>query len=1132
MDERSDNANSRDPAAEDCAGAERERESFLHRTCADDPSRRRRVAMLLDRLAGTNAGQPRAVDPAFAVPSTISSESPPDGPVVAVTRRPVDAGTLIDGKYLLEQRIGAGGMGVVFLAKHVALDRRVAVKLVSNAHLVDANAIRRFEREAVVMARLKHPNIVTIYDFGISVDAGAYFVMEMLEGVTLGQEIRNAGRLDVERAVSIVGDVCKAVEAAHAAGVIHRDLKPDNVFIESAPGGSDVVKVLDFGIAKLRETGDGSEPEGFGGCIGTPAYMSPEQCRDDAIDPRSDVYALGCVLFACLTGRPPFIGGSVVSLLARHVDGVPPHPSSFNPDIPEALDDVVLRALNKMPDERQPSAAEFAAQMRHAVGARYEVPQEAPPSELWEALESSSTTGPRESNLPAPVTSFIGRAVDLSALVSSIESSRFITLIGPGGIGKTRLAFEAGRVMRGRFDDGVFAVDLRNRSNSLDVARAFAEVFGVQEDPRKPILESLGEALCERSMLIIVDTCEHVIDAAGSVVEALLDAAPRLRVVTTSREALNREGETLFHVLPLAVPGATRRGSGQDQVLSSAAVQLFIERALQKRRGLDLGAENVRLIGILCTQLDGIPLAIELAAARSNAMTVRQMLDRMVDRFALLTVGGTPGRQRTLRAVIDWSYQLLTDTERRLFSQMSVFEGGCTLEAIRSVCLLPEGSTEDPLDVVAALVDKSLATLEEREGGARYRMLDTIREYAGEKLMESKEEPVIRRRFFDWVCKEADLTQVSFAQSRDQKVMLDRCDSESDNFLAALRWAITKGCDVTAGMSLAAKLCLYWDMRARSLEGIALLTEAQTAAAAMGPTPELAAAIFGVGFLYSGIGNDQKGLEQYERSLSVAREVGDWDAISRALTGRSEALLFLGRSDEAEAGFLECLDIRRQQSICREIDIVILEFYLGLVYFERAAYEEARSRIQATLEIARRLNDEWRCALTLANLGELALRLHDAGEAAARFRESSVVADRIGFAKIAAHARIGLGLATGLDGYVEYGQELVAEGLEAAHEGGYLQSVSFGLRALAILAAERQYGRRVVFLTAAAEALGARFSVRTTKEERAYYAQFIDRFNAESTDGAAEAARKGSTLPLEEIVAVAMNPERDGSPVQ
>jgi len=1129
VDERIDNSSPMKPAAGGGHDTEPEREALLARTCGDDPSRRRRMAKLLDRLAASQAGPEAPGDADMAAPSTIVSDRPSEWRDVAVVRRPIEAGTLVDGRYLLDRRIGAGGMGVVFLARHVALDRRVAIKFVSNALLVDAAAVRRFEREAVVMARLKHPNIVTIYDFGVSDDAGAYYVMEMLEGVTLTQEIRKAGRLPVERAVAIVGDVCRAVEAAHAAGVIHRDLKPDNVFLESVPGGSDAVKVLDFGIAKLWETDD-SDSTNAGGCIGTPAYMSPEQCRDDAVDPRSDVYALGCVLFTCLAGRPPFTGGSVVSLLARHIDAAPPRPSSFNPDLPGELDDVVLRALSKSPDDRPPSAPEFAAQIRLAIGVRTVVSRDRTKTDLRVAPASTSTPGQRPSNLPEPVTSFVGRAEDLSALVASIESSRFSTLVGPGGIGKTRLAFEVGRIMRDRFDDGVFVVDLRPCSTLQGVARAFAEPFDVSEEPDRPLLETLGEALRDRSVLVIADTCEHVVDAAGQVSEALLAAAPRLRVVTTSREALNAEGESLFHVLPLDVPRASRRVQSPDEILSASSVRLFVERAQRKRRDLDLGAENVRLIGRLCTQLDGIPLAIELAAARSNAMTVQQMVDRMGDRFALLTIGGKSGRQRTLRAVIDWSYRLLSEAERELFAQMSVFEGGCTLEAIRSVCRVTEAPAEQVHDVAAALVDKSLVTLEEMSDSTRYRMLDTIREYAAEKRIASGDEPALRRRLLEWANEESEILRAGISYGQDQKASLDRCDRESGNIRSALKWAIRDGNDVKMGMSLAAKLCHYWDMRGRALEGIAWLTEAQEAASSWEPTPELVDASFAAGFLYSGRGNNQQGLEQHERGLSVARQLGDRGAIARAMTGTSEALLFLGMTDEAEAGFRECLEMRRQHAIGREIDCVILEYFLGTVSIERAAYDEARDRIEAALEGARRLNDEWRCALMLSTLGVIALRRHEAGGAAVRFRESVSHADQIGHLKIAAHSRIGLGLAMGLDGNVDYGHELVAEGLEAAHEVGELHSVLFGLRACAILAAERQDGRRAVFLTAAAHALGERCGIRAAAEEQAYYRRYLDPVGVGVGDAAVEIARRAGSLPLEEVLAVAMDPEQDGSP--
>jgi len=269
-------------------------------------------------------------------------------------------GRVLDDKYRIDAVVGRGGMGAVYRARHLALERDVAIKLVRGDFVRDASRLERFKREALAIARLKHPRIVAIYDYGVAPEVGAYIVMEHLEGRSLNAEVKERKRIPIEQAIRWMRQVCQAVAVAHAAGVIHRDLKPHNIFLEATQDGP-FVKVLDFGLAKLQRTSD----EGVGSLtksgtlVGSPPYMSPEQCEDLPLDAQSDIYSLGCVFYEMIAGRPPFVGNSPIDTLVKHMNEVPAPPSDYVPDVPPAVDAVLLKALAKHKKDRYESAGEF-----------------------------------------------------------------------------------------------------------------------------------------------------------------------------------------------------------------------------------------------------------------------------------------------------------------------------------------------------------------------------------------------------------------------------------------------------------------------------------------------------------------------------------------------------------------------------------------------------------------------------------------------------------------------------------------------------------------------------------------------------------------------------------------------------
>jgi serine/threonine protein kinase len=461
------------------AALEREpahRSAFLDEACSGDAELRLTVEELLEantRVYGEN--------------QEITIQLDPPGAVSNATASGLALGTLVDGHYFVEALLGEGGMGAVYRAKHLSLDRYVALKLLRADVAVSSSALRRFAREARAVARLRHPNVVTIHDFRNAPGVGFYLVMEYLEGRSLREELKQRGPLPVREAIALIEPVCSAVAQAHSAGVVHRDLKPDNVFLEAVPNGF-VVKVLDFGVARLLDA-DGEAPlTAAGGILGTPLYMAPEQCDGRPTDARSDVYSLGCVLYEMLTGRPPFVGESLASVLYQHIAKQPTPASDHRREIPAAVVLVLQKALAKAPAERIQSMSELLRSLQHAsaeAGGAHARSEGALTLSLDQGFVGSTEpklprNWVRRGSLPLALTSFVGREREALEVESQLRKSdvRLLTLTGPGGTGKTRLALEVARASLDAFADGVYFVDLSSTTDPALVAAAISRALG------------------------------------------------------------------------------------------------------------------------------------------------------------------------------------------------------------------------------------------------------------------------------------------------------------------------------------------------------------------------------------------------------------------------------------------------------------------------------------------------------------------------------------------------------------------------------------------------------------------------------------------------------------------------------
>ena len=413
-------------------------------------------------------------------------------------------------------------------------------------------------------------------------------------------------------------------------------------------------------------------------------------------------------------------------------------------------------------------------------------------------------------NLPTQLTTFIGRENEIAEVKQELESLRLVTLTGSGGTGKTRLSLQVAADLLEKFDHGVWFVELAPLADPDLIPQTILSAIGISEQPNKTPLEILKEYLQEKKSLIILDNCEHLIDASAQVTNALLNAAPNLKILASSREALGVKGELSYPVPSLSLPDLKHLPS-IEQLSQYEAVQLFIDRALLVAPHFIVDKDNAPFIAQICYRLDGIPLAIELATARIKMMSIEQISQRLDDRFRLLTGGARTSlpRQQTLRALIDWSYDILTENERLLLRQLSVFAGGWTLEAAEEICAGDDIETYDVLDLLTQLVNKSIVVVIEhsQSGENRYRMLETIRQYAREKLLEVGGGEAIRDQHLAYFVKLIERAEPELHRS-NQVFWLNKLDNEIDNFRMAVEWALVN--DVESGLRIAAIPWRFW----------------------------------------------------------------------------------------------------------------------------------------------------------------------------------------------------------------------------------------------------------------------------------------------------------------------------------
>jgi predicted ATPase/class 3 adenylate cyclase len=637
------------------------------------------------------------------------------------------------------------------------------------------------------------------------------------------------------------------------------------------------------------------------------------------------------------------------------------------------------------------------------------------------------TIDQRPNNLPRRMTSFVGRERELSETKRILGTTALMTLTGAGGVGKTRLAIELATEVLGEYRDGAWIVELGSMADPSVLGNVLSAALAVQERSTGSQVVAVAEHLRSRQLLLVLDDCEHVLAAVADAADTILRAAPGVRIVATSREPLGITGEALYPVPSLSAPAAGRETVG-DVLAQFDACRLFVERCVVAQPSFQVTEANIGTIARICRRLDGIPLALELAAARVRALPVEQIAARLDDRFQLLTGGNRNAlpRHQTLRAAMDWSYDLLTEPERAVLRRLSVFSGGCTLEAAEAVCAGDPVESAAVLDLLTRLVDRSLVVAEMTGEESRFGLLETVREYALERLLGEDEPDRTRRRHRDWYLDLVEQARPAFFQGPEPGHWLERLDREHDNLRAALGWSEGADDEGATGLRLATDLWRFWEIRGYLQEGRDWLERFLRSSGGQ-VSIRRADALTGAGILALMQGDHPAALRFHEESLALQRELGDEGAVSYALNNLANAAIQQGHYAKARELYQETLEISERRgdrhgtgfTLSHLADAVALE----------GDYEEARGLFERSIAVFREHDDRWGEAIALGNFAQAAARQGDYATARVLNEEAVELSQAIGDARGVARA-IG-----------NLGDVAVAEGDFAAARSLYLECV-------------------------------------------------------------------------------------------
>ena len=723
-------------------------------------------------------------------------------------------------------------------------------------------------------------------------------------------------------------------------------------------------------------------------------------------------------------------------------------------------------------------------------------------------------------NLPSQLTSFIGREREIQDAKHLLASARLLTLIGPGGTGKTRLSLQIAADQLSEFKDGVWLVELAPLTDPAFIISTIAGVLGLREVPGVPLMTVVTDYLRARQLLLILDNCEHIIDESAQIADHLLHACPQLKIITSSREALGIDGETVYRVPSLSLPDRS-----SHSLMEYEATRLFIDRAAKAEPRFHLTDHNASSIAQICTRLDGIPLAIELAAARVKLFTPEQIAERLDDRFKLLTGGSRTAlpRQQTLRALIDWSYQSLNETEQLALRRLAVFSGGWAFEAAESVV-----GESDVWEGLFGLVNKSLVNVDEQDGKSRYRFLETIRQYAMEKLLESGEAVSVRDRHLDYF-----LLSMKQTAQRDEKIFgalpddiewLDRMELEHDNLRAALEWSTSNHPD--KALKLIYIMGSFWVGRDYNQEARRWCQMVLERAQSLPNMDDVRAKVYGIlGWSSIGIGDHRIGRDASEAGIALARKVSDVVTIGRLLGLLSLACIFQGDFPAAEQALAEAETIAHQTGLAEQLATVFTtRAQLAFVGYRDAV--QAKIYLDRAIAVSAMIENQWATAMSLFGMGRVAGGMGDLQTAREKFAQSAELARKIGNKRQMYSCYSELAHVLRENGQLDEPLGIYRDLLPKWKDLGHRAAVAHELECIAYILAKKDQPERAAAILGAAEALRKMIESVPTLMEQAEYEQEIEALRGKLPGSAFEKAwAEGQKLNMDEAMALALKTE-------
>lgn len=723
-------------------------------------------------------------------------------------------------------------------------------------------------------------------------------------------------------------------------------------------------------------------------------------------------------------------------------------------------------------------------------------------------------------NLPQQATSFVGRERELDEVITALKTSRLVTLLGMGGLGKTRLSLQVAAELLAEYPDGAWFLDLSPLREPTLVVEEAARLLQVQEEPGRPLLQTLCAHVRQQRLLLVIDNCEHLVEAAAALAHALLRSAPGLRLVASSREALRVPGELTYPVLPLPLPSP---GSDAAALARSTAVRLFLARAQAHRPGFELGEADAPQVAELVTRLEGIPLALELAAARVRSLSVADINARLKDRYKLLTGGSRvlQQRQQTLRALVDWSYDILQPAEQTLFQRLGVFAGGFDLAAAEAVCGADPLDPLDVLDLVGSLVEKSLVMADTSGEATRYRMLETLREYAHEKLVLAGDAAETARRHGDHFWGVARQARAGL-QGADQASWVRRVEADLDNLRAATACARAGGADPLLAAKLPVALQGFWVMRGRLGEGRELLRAALAMPAVQASDMARAHTLYAAAVLADAQGDPVEAQHLLDTCLALRRGMQDTAGVAMTLSTLSISWLATGHADAALQAEQEALGLFRQAG--HRLGEAIGLQHLAQIHLNRGRLDEALRCNGQALELARAqqfVEVEGECERIQAEIA------HEAGDMAAaqqHLQRSLRLCREAGDRSGEARALAGLGWHAVAQDDVDAGRSQLGQALRAFQSYEMRADMVAGLEDHADLAEAFGAARMAVTLRAAAEAARRGAALVPAPARAARSAARLAALRQSLGDADCEAAwAEGLALSLQQAIAAALD---------